>query len=293
MKIRFMLSECLGDDIVFTASVYSIMRQHPDWKIAIKAGRSEVWNNNPDVVTADDTFTDFEVRYPDIDSSNQVSNNYIGAYLHYINTKLLYNIVLQTNRVHLYLSEEEKKKYSELKPYSIIIPSAKRDYTIKAWSFKYYQDIVDHYLGRIQFVQSVERQGYMNQKLENCKHFVDIGIRDMFSLVYNADFVVSHVTSWQHIAAAFEKPYVCISGGREPTTWVSSYPFQHTISSVGSLPCCKHGACWKSRVVALNDGDEKDKSLCERPIFCHGQWVPKCLVKIKPEEVISIIDRII
>ncbi|NQZ70130.1 MAG: hypothetical protein HRT89_18920, partial [Lentisphaeria bacterium] len=47
------------------------------------------------------------------------------------------------------------------------------------------------------------------------------------------------------------------------------------------------GGCWKSRVEALGDGDDKDKSLCLNPVQGpSGQTIPKCLDMISHEDVI-------
>jgi hypothetical protein len=58
------------------------------------------------------------------------------------------------------------------------------------------------------------------------------------------------------------------------------------------LKCCDAGGCWKSRVVALNDNDEKDKSLCVAPMMMEdGQWVPKCMTMIEVGEIVKIVER--
>ena len=53
---------------------------------------------------------------------------------------------------------------------------------------------------------------------------------------------------------------------------------------MGTLPCCRDTACWKSRVVKLGDGAEQDQSLCDAPVLTE---VPsgKCMAMIRPETV--------
>ena len=294
MKIQFTTSESLGDEIVFTAAVESIKKQKPDWQIAMKSNKPPVWANNPHLSPATPDFFDYPVKYPAINESNQRCITYLQAMLEHVAKSLDTQLYLTTNRGHIYLTEDEMKKYADMKPYWIVIPSGKKDYTCKLWSQDYYQQVVNHFMGKVRFVQSVEKNGYGSGKLRNCvDYLVDIPIRDMFSLVYNAEGVVSHVTSWQHIAGAFQKPYVCIAGGREGAVWINSYPFQHTLHTVGSLPCCSHGGCWKARVQALNDNEKHDKNLCLKPMFYEGQWVPECLLKIKPRDVITTMERIL
>jgi hypothetical protein len=58
------------------------------------------------------------------------------------------------------------------------------------------------------------------------------------------------------------------------------------------LPCCDLGGCWKSRVVPLNDKDDKDSSLCLAPVKLQdGQWIPKCMDMITVDDVARIIER--
>ena len=69
------------------------------------------------------------------------------------------------------------------------------------------------------------------------------------------------------------------------------YQTQTTMRTVGQLSCCRFQACWKSRTVALNDGSDKDKSLCELPVFGSDEVLPKCMAMITPEEVVRAIER--
>ena len=78
-----------------------------------------------------------------------------------------------------------------------------------------------------------------------------------------------------------------LSGGREPSHWQfgPNLQFLHTC---GMLPCCDNGGCWRSRVVPLGDGDEKDRSLCEFPTRTpSGQVIAKCLDMTTADEVCS------
>ena len=96
-------------------------------------------------------------------------------------------------------------------------------------------------------------------------------LRQLVRLVYHAQGVLCPVTLLMHLAAAVEtppgmpknRPCVVIAGGREPAQW-EAYPHHQYIHTNGALMCCDHGGCWKSRVVPLGDGDEKDepRNLC-------------------------------
>lgn len=103
------------------------------------------------------------------------------------------------------------------------------------------------------------------------------------------------MTLMMHLAAAVERkhsglhdrPCVVVAGGRERPTW-EAYPHHQFIHTVGALPCCKQGGCWRSRTVPLGDGDEKDlpDSLCINV----ARNLPRCMDTITPEDVIRRIQ---
>jgi hypothetical protein len=80
---------------------------------------------------------------------------------------------------------------------------------------------------------------------------------------------------------------VVVAGGREPPNW-EAYPPHQFIHTIGRLPCCAKGGCWRSRSVPLGDGDEKDepKHLCVDVV----NNLPRCMHLITPDEVIRAID---
>ena len=118
-------------------------------------------------------------------------------------------------------------------------------------------------------------------------------MRETILLAARAAGGLGPVTFLQHLMAAWQKPYVCLVGGREPATWVQ-YPYQHTLHQVGRYDCCREKSCWRARVVPLGDGDAKDKSLCEHPVT-EGLERPaaKCMADILPSEVVLILERVV
>jgi hypothetical protein len=103
------------------------------------------------------------------------------------------------------------------------------------------------------------------------------------------------VTLLMHLAAAVEgppggggvRPCVVVAGGREPPHW-EAYPWHQFIHTVGALPCCARGGCWRSRTVRLGDGREEDREehLCRRVVA----GLPACMDLITPEDVCRRID---
>ena len=119
--------------------------------------------------------------------------------------------------------------------------------------------------------------------------------RAVVRLMHSAQGVVCPVTFLMHLAAAVEmrghphraRPCVVIAGGREPPQW-ETYPAHQFIHTVGALPCCGQGGCWRVRTLPLGDGDQKDspESLCVDVV----DGLPRCMAMITPEEVIRRIN---
>src|SRR5258706_6787323 len=136
-------------------------------------------------------------------------------------------------------------------PYWIIVAGGKYDYTIKWWHFRRYQKVVDHFLGKIQFVQ-VGETGHFHPPLHGV---IDLrgktNLRQIMRLVHHAQGVLCPVTFMMHLAAAVEapagrlqeRPCVVVAGGREPPAW-EAYPAHRFLHTVGALPCCSTGGFW-------------------------------------------------
>jgi hypothetical protein len=202
----------------------------------------------------------------------------------------------------LHLSPAEKSWYSQVHeltgedtPFWLIVAGGKFDITIKWWSTARYQEVVDHFRGRIQFVQVGERSHH-HPRLDGV---IDLrgqtDLRQLVRLVHHAEGIVCSVTALMHLAAAVEtrpgrarhRPCVVVAGGREPPHW-EAYPFHQFIHTVGALSCCATGGCWRARTKPLGDGDTRDQpgSLC---LDVAGD-LPRCMDMISAAEVCRRIE---
>ena len=138
-----------------------------------------------------------------------------------------------------------------------------------------YQQVVDHFAGRIQFAQCGEAD-HFHPRLRGVIDLVGkTDIRQFVRLMYHASGVICPVTFAMHLAAAVEvKPgrpknraCVVVAGGREPSQW-EKYGHHRYLETNGALRCCDNGGCWKSRCQPIGDGDDKDHpdNLCVAPV---------------------------
>ncbi len=290
-----------GDVLVMTAAIHSLHKKHPGkFLTGVDTSCNQLFEHNPDIATPvqleGSNAEIVEMHYPLVNESNQRAVHNMQGYCDFLADNLHVPVPLLTNRPMLYLSNEEKEWLPQVHEitgrktrYWVINAGRKSDYTAKYWGQENFQRLVELLRGRIQFVQAGSAEHH-HPALRNVINLVGrTDTRQFLRLVYHSDGAVCGVTFTQHVAAAMNKTCICIMGGREPVAW-NSYPRQQLLHTVGMLPCCSDGGCWKSRTVALNDGSEQDKSLCDSP--WHGdEPLPRCMALIRPEVVAEAILR--
>ena len=295
-----------GDIIMLSAAVRDLHRCYPSsFRTDVRTSYPQLWENNPYITELDEQdpgVETIECCYPLIHQSNQAPHHFIQGFIHFLNDRLGLEINVTEFKGDIHLSSEEKFGPSPLEalgriegPYWIISAGGKSDYTVKWWDTKRYQEVVDHFRGRITFVQ-VGAAGHYHPELERV---IDLrgktDLRQLIRLVYHADGIVCPVTLLMHLAAAVEekpgfglRPCVVIAGGREPPHW-EAYPGHQFIHTVGMLPCCRTGGCWKYRTLPLDDRSQFDRPqhLC---LDVAGS-LPRCMDMITSGDVISRIEK--
>jgi len=302
-------------------------RNHPNrYATAVRTSCEQVWENNRYIVPVDQLMAHKEevriegddptqvqvpavkLEYPLIHKSNQGPYHFTEGYTDYIEQILDVRIRDRLMRGHIEISEQEKSWISQVHEITgednnfwIVVNGGKTDFTAKWWDPIRMQRVVDA-IPELLFVQVGDASHYhVPLRGNNVINLVGrTDIRQLIRLVYHSSGVVCPVTSLMHLAAAVPvrpektygrhtRPCVVIAGGREPAAW-EAYTGHIYLHTCGLLPCCDSGGCWKSRVVPLNDGDEKDKSLCERPTKTeNGITIPQCLKMITVQDVVRAI----
>lgn len=271
----------------------------------VRTPSPELWLHNPYLTPLEEK--DSEVRvidchYPLIHQSNQRPYHFIHAFMAFLSEQLGLEIKPTAFRGDIYLSDEEKSWNSQVyelcgddRPFWLVASGGKHDFTNKWWETRRYQEVIDHFAGKILFVQV----GHSEHHHPALKRVLDLrgctNLRHLVRLVYHSQGVLCPVTSLMHLAAAVptrpDRPSaracVVVAGGREPSHW-EAYPHHQFIHTIGALPCCQTGGCWKSRVVPLGDADEKDDpaNLCTNVVG----YLPKCMDLITADEVIRRIE---
>lgn len=302
-----------GDVLMLTAAVRDLHLAHPGkFQTDVRTSAPALWENNPYITPLDDHAAAdglipqrVDMHYPLIHQSDQRPYHFLHGYAQFLSEWLGVPVPVTRFAGDIHLSAEERGAPSPLAargyegPFWIVVAGGKYDFTAKWWNPASYQAVVDHFQGRIQFVQCGEA-GHFHPPLKGVINVVgQTDTRQFVLLMRHADGVICPVTFAMHLAAAVEplpgKPRrracVVVAGGREPAHW-EQYPGHQFHSTVGMLPCCQEGGCWRSRCQLVDDGDAKDRQqVCERPVqISPSLRIPLCQEMISPADVIRSIE---
>jgi ADP-heptose:LPS heptosyltransferase len=267
-----------GDIVMLTAAVRDLHHRYPGKFLTdVRTLCPDLWENNPRITTLcddDPEAEQIECTYPLINQSNRAPYHCLHGFIDFFNHRLGLNMKPTSFKGDIHLSAQEKTWHSQVyevtgenMPFWIVVAGGKYDLTIKWWQRSRYQEVVNHFRGKIQYVQ-VGNRGHHHPRLDGV---IDLrgqtSLRELVRLVYHSQGVVCSVTALMHFAAAVEtkrgqppnRPCVVIAGGREPTHW-EAYPHHQFIHTLGALPCCARGGCWRDRTVRLRDGDKRDRT---------------------------------
>ena len=292
---------------MLTAAVRDLHRCYPGRFLTdVRTSCPALWLHNPYITPLDEKDARVEIvdcGYPLINQSNNAPFHCVHGFVHFLNERLGLCIQPRDFGGDIHLSREEKSAPSQVEelagarfPFWLIVSGGKFDYTIKWWDPNRFQSVVDHFRDRVQFVQ-IGEIGHHHPRLRGT---IDLrgrtDLRELIRLVHHAQGVLCGVTALMHLAAAVEtystrpklRPAVIIAGGREPTHW-EAYPHHQFIHTVGALPCCETGGCWRSRVRPLGDGEKHDldRNLCANVVGA----LPKCMDMISVQDVIRRIEN--
>jgi len=309
-KIILSSAHSPGDITMMTAAIRDLHATYPgEYQTDTESPCQEIFEGNPFITKlkkGDPDVAHITMHYPLINQSNEGSYHFIHGYREYLEQCIGRPIKQGHMKPDLYIREEEKAWVSAVeeitkdkRPFWIIDAGFKNDFTAKAWSFKRYQEVVDHFKDKIQFVQ-IGHEAHNHPKLTGVINMVgQTDSRQLIRLMYHSIGVLTPV-SWPMVLAAGvpmktsppkHRACVVISGGREPVQW-QMYPNHQFLHTCGTMMCCDSGGCWKSRVVPVGDGDQKDKdNLCERPVKVDGQYIADCMASISTADVIRAIER--
>lgn len=281
-----------------TGAVRELHQQHPgQFATDVDTTFPQVWWHNPYITRLSSNIEAIDCKNVQIDRTGERGIHYVGAYLEHLNHHLGIRTDLKKVAGDIHISPVEKNWHSDIwtlcgreVPFWLICSGGKLDIPIKWWDHGRYQEIVNHFRGRIQFVQ-VGAWGNHHPRLEGA---IDLrgatNIRDLIHLMHYARGVVCGVTSMMHLAAAVPREsrvprgVFVVAGAREAEVW-ERYPGHHYFDT-SSMVSCRH--CWKHRHIRLEDrgGNTNDEIVCREV----SSNLPRCMDLVSAREVIDKIE---
>ena len=244
-----------------------------------------------------------DAHYPAIQESNQRPFHFIHGYPRYLEQQIGLPIPVTDFKGDIHLSAQEKAWMSQVEEagfkdrFWIVVAGGKRDFTAKWWNPEGYQKVVNHFLGRILFVQCGEI-GHWHGPLENVLSLVGkTDIRQFVRLVYHADGVLSPVTFAMHLGAAVEsKPGRPRTG---PASWspadasrLTGRLIRTTSSSAPTGPChAAPTAAAGSRAASWSPTGTTNHDPCRNFVqLAPDLRIPRCMAMITADDVIRRIE---
>ncbi len=315
----------LGDITLLTAAIRELHHAHPGKFLTdVRMSFDDLWLHNPHVTPLrEDEAGVIECNYALLDESNTAPFHAIHSFTENLAVQLGVRIRPRLFKGDIHLHPLEKSWTPQVSalvgadmPYWIVAAGGKRDITIKWWETARWQAVVDHFRGRLLFVQ-IGRKDDHHPALRGVLDFRGrTDVRQLIRLVHHSAGVLCPVTSVMHLAAAvpvrpgraLNRPCVVVAGGREPAHW-EAYPHHQFLHTLGALKCCDNGGCWKARTVPVGDGDPRDKNLCldvvhppkpprassfkiqNSKLNIPPTALPRCMTMITPADAIRAIER--
>jgi len=242
-----------------------------------------------------------------IAQANKLKLHFVTAFHREFQAKTGVAVPVLHSKGDLHLPPDKMIKPPISGRYWVIVPGHKSDFTTKAWSMTRWQQLVDKLQDKgIRVVQvGADHGGNTNPMLDGVLNLVGkTNLRDALWLIKHAEGVICPITFFMHAAAAFDKPCICIAGGREHWWWEAYVNVEGTeifgpyaqpvvmphryLHTQGQLDCCIDRGCWKNKV--LSSEPDKNKSYCRYPEGDdYGQQIPRCLKMITVDHVVEAV----
>jgi len=279
-----------GDILVMSSAIRALHQAYPgEYLTDVRSPCTSIYENSPYITPLDENAPDvttIDMQYPEIHLSGQSGRHFSDGYRMFLAEQIGRPIPQNGIQPDLFLSEAEKRRslVEEISgwddDYIVLDAGCKNDYSLKRYFF--YQEVVDLLEKRgIKCVQvGLQSPGHMHPNLTGVVNLLGRtnNVRDLFSVIYNADGVITPVSFPMHIAAALRKPCVVVALGREAARW-EYYPNHRYLSVNGALPCCSYDGCWKNTVADCVDLVDTTS---------YGK-VPHCQLLVPPQMIVDAV----
>lgn len=289
-KLRLIQKQSPGDLLVLTIALQNLHLNYPNqFQTDVVSHYPKVFYNNPYITDLSDEKSIEEIDFFYNNYAQKCRDRiyrFSDVFIHMLNEKLFLCIKKIKDDPYIQLSDKElnrkyiESKFNLKKPYWVINSGIKNDIPLKQYPPYLWQELINQLNDNGFFNCDIVQAGHNHHVHPVFKGVIDLigktnDLRDYFALIYHSEGCINHVSLQMHIAAAFNKKCIVLAGGREEENW-NEYNNQYYLNSIGKLICCYETGCWK-------------KQLCTCETINEFNRYAKCMLMIKPENVIEVI----
>ena len=289
-KVMLRNGQSPGDLLVMTKAISDLAISYPNYQIGVECPAYEIFANSPHITQLDKNDPEvevFNIAYDLINQSGWMGLHFSDAFRYDIEKQLGVPIKKTGIRPELWISDEEKHWFNQVHcefgwdgQYWILNAGRKQDNELK--QYHRYQEVVDlfneKFQDKVKLVQ-IGHKDHVHPKLDGVLDLIGkTDLRQLIRLGYWADGTVGPISFQFVMAAAFEKPAVCIAGGKEGSRW-QTYNWIRFLDNVGCCPKAKVDGCWLGGT----------KGICPYLVDVNGEQVPNCFEMIKPNHIVDAI----
>ena len=284
-SVYFIPSGWLGDAIYASAVVKNILNTNLFEINVDPVNRKYLWQNCPYLnheITPDNADIVFRMHYRDPWTADV--RNIIDCVTETFAKEAGVSVPVVCRKPEIWMDIPSSRLIEER--YVVISSGWQNSAPAKRWPMPYWQKLVD-ICPDIIFVQTGQKKNNA-EPLQDVISMIDqTDLADLMRIVRCADCVISPPSGIIHLAGAFDTPYICLSGGREPAGLVS-YPCGSSISMIGKLDCCRSGGCHLNKFNPGHSECKNHRQLDHDPIPAG-----LCMTMITPEMVKEKLELII
>lgn len=318
MNVLFVLSSGngLGDNLALTAYIKDLKQQYKNFNLYYKCltnCHNQIFYNNPNILPYNGQIINKKIlhcwqnfckpRYQFITNNKY---NFLSVLYKTYNQMLCINVVQKTYFIDVYLSDEEKKNKIDTNKKVCVFTTAHRLYgakQIKYWGSKNYQQLINKLKQQYCFVQiGVDDPYHINVQLQNTITLTNkTNIRDVFSIMYNADVIITGIVGLYHCANIVSNKFrkiICIGGSRQTQNYTNCYNIYNTKNYWLGYNYEKYKSCFRDNDICCwcdggssNDSNQKKGYLCKKLIYQpqYNDFIAQCIKNITVENIVNII----
>ncbi len=278
-KIILRNGQSPGDVLTMTRAVADFANSYPDFLIDVRSPCAEIWENNPWLHPLDENdegVEQFDIGYDAIHQSGITGIHFADGFRLDIEKKLDVEILATGILPELWISDEEKSWINQAEvefgwkdKFWLLNAGSKPDNALK--QYHRWQEVVDiltrFFDNRIKIVQ-IGHETHNHPELTGTLNLVGkTDLRQLIRLCHWSEGTIGPISFQFVMAAALQKPYVCVAAGKEGVRW-HLYPHGRYLYTNGCLECCEWDGCWRggghTKCLTMENG------------------APKCFSMIKP-----------